>query len=202
MAQTAKNSPVIQETWVWFLGWEDPLEKGMATHSSHGQRSLAGYSPWGCKELDTTEWHTHTHTHTQNNLSWLGSWLSHHAPSTQSQTGNCLLTINTQWPFSFQAACLFDSSFLHLGDCSMVKWEARKWDELDGGTRVKNPPANTGDERVVGSIPGLERIPWSKKWQTMPVFLPRKFHRQRSLASYSSWGHRESCLTEPEHTCR
>ena len=43
------------------LGWEDPLEKGMATHSMffsaecHGQRSLAGYSPWGHKELDTTE---------------------------------------------------------------------------------------------------------------------------------------------------
>ena len=39
---------------------------------SHGQRSLVGYSPWGCKESDTTEWlsaHTHTHTrihtHTQ-----------------------------------------------------------------------------------------------------------------------------------------
>ena len=37
------------------LGWEDPLEKGMATHSSilawksHEQRSVAGYSPWGCK---------------------------------------------------------------------------------------------------------------------------------------------------------
>ena len=40
-------------------GQEDPLEKGMATHSSfmhgesHGQRSLEGYSPWDCKELDT-----------------------------------------------------------------------------------------------------------------------------------------------------
>ena len=39
------------------LGWENPLEKGLATHSSHlawgihGQRSLAGYSPWGHKEL-------------------------------------------------------------------------------------------------------------------------------------------------------
>ena len=49
------------------LGWEDPLESKMATHSSilagkfHGQRSLAGYSPWGHKESDTTE-HTHTHT--------------------------------------------------------------------------------------------------------------------------------------------
>ena len=32
---------------------------------SHGQRSLVGYSPWGCKESDTTgQLHTHTHTHT------------------------------------------------------------------------------------------------------------------------------------------
>ena len=43
------------------LGREDPLEKEMATHSSilagesHGQRSLVGYSPRGCKELDKTE---------------------------------------------------------------------------------------------------------------------------------------------------
>ena len=46
---------------VRFLDWEDPLEKGMATHfsilagESHGQRSLAGHSLWGCKESDTTE---------------------------------------------------------------------------------------------------------------------------------------------------
>ena len=43
------------------LGQEDPLEEEMATHSSilpgqsHGERSLVGYSPWGCKELDMTE---------------------------------------------------------------------------------------------------------------------------------------------------
>ena len=29
-----KNTPAVQETWVWSLGWEDPLEEGMATHSS------------------------------------------------------------------------------------------------------------------------------------------------------------------------
>ena len=47
-----KNLPAMQETQVPSLGWEDPLEKGMATHSSifawripHGQRSLEGYSP-------------------------------------------------------------------------------------------------------------------------------------------------------------
>ena len=44
------------ETWVRSLDQEDPLEKGMATHSStlagefHGQRSLASYSPWDLKE--------------------------------------------------------------------------------------------------------------------------------------------------------
>ena len=56
-----KNLPALQETWVQSLGQEDPLEKGMAPTpvflpgEFHGQRSLAGYSPWGCKELDTTE---------------------------------------------------------------------------------------------------------------------------------------------------
>ena len=56
-----KNLPVMQETWVQLLGWEDPTEKGMTTRSvflpreSHGQRSLVGYSPWGHKKSDTTE---------------------------------------------------------------------------------------------------------------------------------------------------
>ena len=58
-----KNPPAVWETWVGILGWEDPLEKGMETLTpvflpgkSQGQRSLADYSPWGCKESDTTEW--------------------------------------------------------------------------------------------------------------------------------------------------
>ena len=34
VAQMVKNPPVMQETWVQSLGWEDPLEEGMATHSS------------------------------------------------------------------------------------------------------------------------------------------------------------------------
>ena len=42
MAQTVKNLPAMQETWVQSLGWEDPLEKGMATHSS----ILAWRIPW------------------------------------------------------------------------------------------------------------------------------------------------------------
>ena len=62
VTQMVKNLPAMRETWVPSLGWEDPLEKGMATHSSilawrvpwteepGGQRS-----PWGSKESDMTE---------------------------------------------------------------------------------------------------------------------------------------------------
>ena len=56
-----KSLPAMQETWIQSLGWEDPLEEEMATHSSilagefHGQRRLVGYSPWDHKELDKTE---------------------------------------------------------------------------------------------------------------------------------------------------
>ena len=56
-----KNVPEVRETQVRFLGQEDPLEKEMATHpvflpgKSQGQKSLAGYSPWGRKESDTIE---------------------------------------------------------------------------------------------------------------------------------------------------
>ena len=56
-----RNLSAVWETWVRSLGWEDPLEEGMATHSSilagksHGQRSLVGYSPWSYKESDAME---------------------------------------------------------------------------------------------------------------------------------------------------
>ena len=47
-AQLVKNPPAMRETWVQSLGWEAPLEKETATHSS----TLAGRIPWtvGCKE--------------------------------------------------------------------------------------------------------------------------------------------------------
>ena len=55
MAQLVKNPPVMQETWVRSLGWEDPLEKGKATHSIFWPGEFHGlYSSWGHKELDTT----------------------------------------------------------------------------------------------------------------------------------------------------
>ena len=61
VAQMRRNLRAMQETWIQPLGWEDPVEKGMATHSN----VLVWRIPWteepdrlqfiGCKELDTTE---------------------------------------------------------------------------------------------------------------------------------------------------
>ena len=69
-----KNPLAMKETWVQYLGQEDPLEKGMATHS----RILAwripqteepgGHSPRDRKESDMTEWLTHTHLSIENIL--------------------------------------------------------------------------------------------------------------------------------------
>ena len=61
VAQMVKNLLPMQETQIQSVGQEDALEKEMATRSSilawriHGQRSLAGYSPWSCQEWDMTK---------------------------------------------------------------------------------------------------------------------------------------------------
>ena len=60
MVQTVKNLPAMQETWVQSLGREDPLEKGMATHScilalgNPMDRGACSATVHGCKESDTT----------------------------------------------------------------------------------------------------------------------------------------------------
>ena len=61
VAQTVKNLPAKWETQVLSLGWEDPLEKGMATHCSilawriPRTQEPGGLQSWGHKESDTTE---------------------------------------------------------------------------------------------------------------------------------------------------
>ena len=52
---------------------------------------------------------------------------------------------------------------------------------------IKNPPANAGNMRR-GFDPWVRKIPWRKKWQPTPVFLPGDPRGQRSLVVYSPWG--------------
>ena len=56
VAQLVKNPPAMWETCVRSLGWEVPLEKGMATHSSILAWKIPWTILWGPKESDTTEW--------------------------------------------------------------------------------------------------------------------------------------------------
>ena len=64
----------------------------------------------------------------------------------------------------------------------------RKHKGFPGGTVVKNSPANSGDTRDMGLIPGLGRSPRKEEGQPTPVFSCGKFHPQRSLAGVTkSW---------------
>ena len=59
-----------------------------------------------------------------------------------------------------------------------------------GSTVVKNS-VQMQDMKRHRYIPWVRKSPSSRKWQSPPVFLPRKFHGQRSLVGYSPWGHKE-----------
>ena len=61
---------------------------------------------------------------------------------------------------------------------------------------VETLPGNAGAAGDSGLIPRVAKIPWSRKWPATSVFLPVKFHGQRSLAGYSPWGHKESDTTQ------
>ena len=104
------------------MGWEDPLEKGKVTHCSILARRL--YSPWNCKESDTTE--------------WLSLW------------------------------------------ASLVAQMITNLPEMQ--------------ENWIRSL-GQEDSP-EKGMANTPVFLPGKFHGQRSLVGYNPWCCKESDMTE------
>ena len=61
---------------------------------------------------------------------------------------------------------------------------------------VKNPPAM----QETWFDPWVGKIPWRRAWQPTPVFLPGKFHGQRSLVGYSPWGRKESDTPGRLHT--
>ena len=102
----------------------------------HGQRSLAGYCPWGCKESDTTE---------------------------------------------------------QLSTAQYKEFELPRWHS------GKESICQCRRHRRRGFNPWVRKIPWSRKWQPTPVFMPGKSHGHKSLADYSPWSHKESDTTEHTH---
>ena len=70
---------------------------------------------------------------------------------------------------------------------------------IPSGVVAENLPANPGDIRH-GFELWVKKILWRREWLPTPVFLPGKFHGQRSLVGYSPWGHKELNMTENTHT--
>ena len=67
-------------------------------------------------------------------------------------------------------------------------------DSKESACNVKNLLCK--DQRRPSFDPWVGKIPWRRDWQPIPVFLPGEFHGQRSLASCSPWGCKESDMTE------
>ena len=153
---------------------------------SHRQRSLVGCSPWGWEESDTTE-----QLHFHFSLSCVGE-----------RNGNPL-----------QCSCL--ESFRDGG-----AWWAAVCGVAQSRTQLKQLSSSIilyyiilyyiillevsavaqwqriCQCRRLGFKPWVWKIPWRRKWQPIPVFLPGKSHGQRGLVGYSPRGHTESGTTE------
>ena len=65
-----------------------------------------------------------------------------------------------------------------------------------GGARGKEPTCQCRRRKRHGFNPWVRKIPWRRKWQPTPIYLPGKSHGQRSLVGYSPWGSKESDTTE------
>ena len=100
---------------------------------------------------------------------------------------------------SFQSLAITSApppfSHLSLRD-SFISSHHAKLTTWPGGSVVKNPLANAGDARDAGLVPGPGGCPGGRGWQPTPLFLPGKFHGQRSLAGYSLRDHKELDKTE------
>ena len=110
VAQLVKNLPAAQETQVWFLGWEDPLEKEwqptpvFLPGESHGQRTLTGYCPSGSKSR---------------------TWLSNYTTTTISLDGRMQAfpsLITKCWGMTGTSSQLCCLVFLWLGDLASVEF--------------------------------------------------------------------------------
>ena len=135
--------------------------------------------------------------------SWASAWGGKGPPSFLHLTGNRFELSSGNWEKGYP--CVKQCNF--WGWYSIAYWWKNQrevvWLSLwygtgfPGGPVVENLPANSGDTGDVGSIPRSGRSLNGR--QPSPVFLPGKSHGQRSLMSYSPWGHKELDMTEHAH---
>ena len=75
-------------------------------------------------------------------------------------------------------------------NCLLVLYRLPKWHN------GKESPCQCRRLKRYRFNPWGRKIPWRREWQPTPMFLPEKFHGQRSPAGYRPWGHKESDMTE------
>ena len=170
-----KPLPATRETWVRSLGWEDPLEKEMATQPS----TLAWKIPW----MDEP-----------GRLQSMGSQRVGHdwVTSLGSRNYSKYLKHFNSFYSSHESCEVFKKMYIiWILQMSLLKHRkvnslcrAAKWQRLC--LQCTRP----------GFDPWVGKILWRRKWLSTPVLLPGKFHGRRGLAGYSSWGRKESDTTE------
>ena len=148
----------------------------------HGQKSLAGYSAWDCKESDTTEQLTHTKLY----YLFCCSDYSRFVHRKYIQVG-----------FSVPLTCLFLSVFLSI---SLLPGTARGSRFILYFPVVKEHSWQWGDTGDSSLSSGSED-PLDGAWQPTPVLLSGEFHGQRSLASHSPWGYKKSWWSTHTSVC-
>ena len=82
-------------------------------------------------------------------------------------------------------------------ECRPVQYQLRGLPRYHSGT---DSVCQHRRRKRHGFSPWVRKIPWRRKWQPIPVFLPGEFHGQRSLAGNNPWGHRESDKAEWQRT--
>ena len=125
---------------------------------------------------------------------------NHQIPRSASlylRVGSCP-SLPTTYPFfSTTSSSLEASSLPPLGsDLSAVSFSFHVLDELPKWLSGKNLPANAGDARDEGSVPGPGRSPGVGNGNPLQYYCLQKSHGQRSLVGYSPWGRKESDTTE------
>ena len=124
---------------------------------------------------------------------WVNTTASFRRDGIASAVGTCWLS--PQLPFFLPARVIFLFGKLLLCHCATALLLVETDPQFLGcpsGVSGKESACQCRGLRRCGFNPWLRKIPWSRKWQPAPVFLPGKYYGQRSLAGYSPRDHKES----------
>ena len=155
-----------------------------------GHRDLVCCDLWGHKESDMTEWLNWTELTSMRdecNCPMGGTFFS------TTLLGNC----NEEWPFP---ACGHCWSLRFADILNATPWWHHPLGFWIALLKFWDPMVTQMGKRLpvmweTWFDPWVGKIPWRRKWQPIPVLLPRKFHGWGSLVGYSPWGHKESDMT-------